>query len=63
MNLIDDLAFGEDGCTNPVEYKAPSNCINMRCHHGAKCIISSGHPMCVCPRHMDFREWGTGKFL
>nr|CDP92328.1 Bm4004, isoform j [Brugia malayi] len=54
-----DSILTSSGCLKKTEFHAPKDCSELRCHHGAVCVItSSGMPICKCSKQCSLDHLG-----
>uniref|UniRef100_A0A1I8EK75 Agrin n=1 Tax=Wuchereria bancrofti TaxID=6293 RepID=A0A1I8EK75_WUCBA len=54
-----DSVLTSSGCLKRAEFHAPKDCNELRCHHGAVCLIaSSGMPICKCSKQCSLDHLG-----
>uniref|UniRef100_A0A915PPS5 Agrin n=1 Tax=Setaria digitata TaxID=48799 RepID=A0A915PPS5_9BILA len=54
-----DSIITSNGCLKKAEFRTAKDCSELRCHHGAQCVmIASGMPVCKCAKHCALSHLG-----
>ncbi|EJD76276.1 laminin subunit gamma-1 [Loa loa] len=55
-----DSILTSNGCSKKTEFHVPKDCNELRCHHGAVCVIAlSGTPVCKCSKQCSLDHLGV----